>query len=233
MKRVSESTVERLSLYLRLLGELERDGETTVSSRELARRGGTTAAQVRKDLSVFGTFGKRGLGYPVSELAGQLREILGLERPWRVAVVGAGRIGSALLGYEDFRRQGFHVRAVFDDDPEKVGRRWDGLEVSPVTDLEEVLQERRIDIVIMAVPASAAQPLVDRVVAAGIRAILNFAPTKLDVPVGTALKNVNMAVELEGLSFALVHQDPEPEQPAANGNGGGVRNGNGRKERNR
>ncbi len=205
MKRVSASTVERLSLYLRLLGELHRDGVATVSSRELARRGGTTAAQVRKDLSVFGTFGKRGLGYSVPELAGRLRSILGLERPWRVAVVGAGRIGSALLGYEDFRRRGFHVTAVFDDDPEKIGRSSEGIVVAPVSALERILKERRIDIVIIAVPASAAQGVVDRVVAVGIRAILNFAPTKLDVPGGTALKNVNMSVEMEGLSFALAN----------------------------
>jgi redox-sensing transcriptional repressor len=205
MRKVSESTVGRLSVYLRLLAELEAEGVATLSSGELARRCGTTAAQVRKDLSFFGTFGKRGLGYSVPELIGALRSILGLERRWRVALVGAGKIGVALLGYQDFRRQGFFIEAVFDADPEKVGRTKAGLEILPDADLEGMLVEREIDIVILAVPAEAAQRVVDRVVAAGIRAILNFAPTKLDVPSTVALKNVNMALELEGLSYALAN----------------------------
>lgn len=215
MKKVSEPTVGRLSLYLRLLGELDEAGAETVSSRELARRSGTTAAQVRKDLSMFGTFGKRGLGYSVSELRERLRSIMGLQRTWRVAVVGAGRIGSALLGYADFRREGFYIEALFDEDPEKIGRRWDGLEVSAVECMREVLKEKRIDIVIVAVPAEAAQRVVDVAISAGIRGILNFAPTKLEIPAGTALKNVNMAVELEGLSFALAND-------SGNGDGRGV-----------
>lgn len=222
-KKVSDSTVERLSLYLRLLGELHESGVATVSSRELARRGGTTAAQVRKDLSVFGTFGKRGLGYAVPELKERLRGILGLSRPWRVAVVGAGKIGSALLGYADFRRQGFLVEAVFDRDPEKVGRTREGLRISPDEALEEELGARGIDIVIVAVPAESAQEVVDRAVSAGVRGVLNFAPTKLDVPPGIALKNVNMAVELEGLSFALVHEaDASARDGGENGGGDGV-----------
>lgn len=203
MKKASESTVQRLSLYLRLLMELEEQGVATVSSEELARRGGTTAAQVRKDLSSFGTFGKRGLGYPVGELVREARTILGLERRWRVALVGAGKIGAALYGYQDFRRQGFYIEAVVDADPRKVGQQWNGVVVRGEAELERVLRECDIEIVIVAVPAEAAQEVVDRVVRAGVRAILNFAPTKLRVPEGVALKNVNMAVELEGLSYAL------------------------------
>lgn len=206
MRKVSESTVGRLSLYLRLLEELQDADVGTVSSEQLAARAGTTAAQVRKDLSVFGTFGKRGLGYTVGELVTVLRSILGLERHWRVAVVGAGRIGSALLGYQEFRRQGFHIEAVFDADPQKVGKAWNGLSVLPVGALEDVLGEGAIDIVILAVPAGAAQRMADRVVDAGVRAIMNFAPTRLTVPPGVALKNVDMAVELEGLSFALANR---------------------------
>ncbi|HEX7051657.1 MAG TPA: redox-sensing transcriptional repressor Rex [Longimicrobiales bacterium] len=202
-KKISESTVGRLSLYLRVLVDLEARGVATVSSEELARRGGTTAAQVRKDLSFFGTFGKRGLGYVVGELVAELRSILGLERSWRVALVGAGRIGAALYGYQDFRRQGFFIREVFDSDPQKVGQRWDGLEVRSDRELEDVLRQGGIEIVIVAVPADAAQRVVDRVVQAGVRGILNFAPTQLRVPPGVALKNVNMAVEMEGLSYAL------------------------------
>lgn len=205
MKKVSESTVGRLSIYLRLLNELALEGVPTLSSEELAGHCGTTAAQVRKDLSFFGTFGKRGLGYGVTELIAALRSILGLERRWRVALVGAGRIGAALLGYQDFRRQGFYITAVFDSDAAKVGERWHGLVIRPDGDLEEVLQTEEIDIAIVAVPSESAQSVVDRIVDSGVNAILNFAPTKLRVPAGVALKNVNMAVELESLSYALAN----------------------------
>jgi redox-sensing transcriptional repressor len=204
VKKVSESTVGRLSLYLRLLEELD-DGITTLSSEELATLADTSAAQVRKDLSFFGTFGKRGLGYGVEELITTLRSILGLERRWRVAVVGAGKIGAALLGYQDFRRQGFYIEAVFDSDDRKIGQRWNGLVIRADEELESSLRNDAIDIAIIAVPADAAQAVVDRVVNAGIKAILNFAPVKLRVPITVALKNVNMAVELEGLSYALAN----------------------------
>lgn len=206
MKKVSASTVSRLSLYLRHLMELDSQGVGTVSSEVLARRGGTTAAQVRKDLSVFGTFGKRGLGYDVRELIGELREILGLERTWRVALVGAGKIGTALFGYQDFKRQGFNIRAVIDSDPTKVGQRLGDLEIKPDTELESVLRSEAIDIVIVAVPASAAQEVVDRVAAAGVRGVLNFAPAPLRVPEGVEVKHVNMAMEMEGLSYALANE---------------------------
>jgi redox-sensing transcriptional repressor len=204
VKKVSESTVSRLSLYLRLLEELDA-GVCTLSSEELAARAGTSAAQVRKDLSFFGTFGKRGLGYGVTELITTLRSILGLERRWRVAVVGAGKIGAALMGYQDFKRQGFYIESVFDSDAAKVGQRWNGLVVRADAEMETALQSESIDIAIIAVPADAAQSVVDRVVSAGVKAILNFAPVKLRVPVSIALKNVNMAVELEGLSYALAN----------------------------
>jgi redox-sensing transcriptional repressor len=204
MKKVSESAVARLSLYLRELAELSTAGEDTVSSDELARRCQTSAAQVRKDLSFFGTFGKRGRGYSVSELTRALRRILGLERRWRVALVGAGKIGAALLAYQDFRRQGFDIVAVFDRDPAKVGNEWNGCTVQADAELESTLR-RDIDIVIVAVPGESAQAVVDRVVGAGVRAILNFAPTKLKVPPHVTVKSVNMALELEGLSYALVN----------------------------
>jgi redox-sensing transcriptional repressor len=208
-KKVSESTVGRLSLYLRLLSELQADGVSTLSSDALAKRCGTTAAQVRKDLSLFGTFGKRGLGYSVDELVTELRSILGLGRRWRVALVGAGRIGVALLGYEDFRKQGFYIEAVFDADRAKVGQERHGVVIQSEDELEGVLAGG-IDIVIVAVPAECAQSVVDRVVSAGVRGILNFAPTKLDVPAGVALKNVNMAMELEALSYALASSGKRP-----------------------
>ena len=207
MKKVSEPTIGRLSLYLRLLTELSEAGVATVSSEELASRSGTTAAQVRKDLSLFGTFGKRGLGYGVPELVGRLRSILGLERRWRVALVGAGRIGSALLGYENFRRQGFFIEAVFDSDPSKVGQEWNGLEVRPQAEMGRVLAEEGIEIAVVAVPAAAAQDVVDRLVEAGVRGILNFAPIKLEVPQHVVVKTVDMALEMEGLSYALSNRN--------------------------
>jgi redox-sensing transcriptional repressor len=205
MKKVSESTVGRLSVYLRLLEELHLDGISALSSEELAVRCGTSAAQVRKDLSFFGTFGKRGMGYGVPELIAALRTILGLERRWRVALVGAGKIGAALFAYQDFRRQGFFIESVFDSDSAKVGQRWNGLVVRHDAELDDALRKDAVDIAIIAVPAEVAQGVVDRVISAGVKAILNFAPVKLRVPSHVALKNVNMAVELEGLSFALAN----------------------------
>jgi redox-sensing transcriptional repressor len=205
-RRISESTVRRLSLYLRLLQEAAVLGVDTISSEELAKRGGTTSAQVRKDLSLFGSFGKRGLGYSVSELLDSIREILGLDQTWRVALVGAGKIGAALFSYRDFQRRGYLIRAVFDSDPSKIGRQWGELVVLPDAGLEQVLADQQIDIVILAVPAEVAQGVADRVVRAGVRAILNFAPVKLRVPDSVALRNVDMVLELEGLSFALVNR---------------------------
>ena len=204
MKKVSESTVARLSVYLRLLNEVSATGVATLASEELAQGCGTSAAQVRKDLSFFGTFGKRGLGYSVPELTAALRQILGLERRWRVALIGAGKIGAALMAYQDFRRQGFDIVAAFDTDEAKIGVDWSGLVVQADAELPRCL--KGIDIAIVAVPGEAAQGVVDRVVAAGVRAILNFAPVKLNVPEHVAVKTVNMALELEGLSYALVNE---------------------------
>ena len=192
-----------MSLYLRSLQEAEDAGMATISSDDLAARGGTTSAQVRKDLSFFGSFGKRGLGYPVPELVAKIRDILGLDHTWRVALVGAGRIGSALFGYSDFQRRGFHIRAVFDSDPAKVGQAWGDLTIRSDADLETALRAEGIEIVIVAVPADAAQRVVNRVVSAGVRAVLNFAPVRLRAPAGVALRNVDMTTELEGLAFAL------------------------------
>ena len=201
--KISESTVRRLSSYLRLLHEAEGRGQETISSEELAERGGTTSAQVRKDLSFFGSFGKRGLGYSVPELLREIEGILGLHRRWRVALVGAGKIGSALISYRNFQRRGFEIQAVFDADRDKVGQVWGAQIILPDEELERVLKENQIEIVIVAVPGDAAQAVVDRVVRAGVRAILNFAPVRLRVPDGVALRNVDMVMEMEGLTFAL------------------------------
>jgi redox-sensing transcriptional repressor len=206
MPKIAESTVRRLSLYLRFLEEFEEQGLETVSSDALATRGGTTSAQVRKDLSFFGSFGKRGLGYSVPELVARLRDILGLRRTYRVAVVGAGKMGSALAQYRGFVQRGFHIAAVYDSDPSKTGKMWNGLRIRPAKDLEGDLAREPIDIAIIVTPAESAQWAADRLVRSGVRAILNFAPLRLDVPDNVIVKNVNMALELEALSFALRNQ---------------------------
>ena len=202
-KRIPDSTVRRLSLYLRFLEEFEESGLTTVSSSALAERGGTTAAQVRKDLSHFGSFGKRGLGYSVAELTRELRGILGLEHRWNVALIGAGRIGTALFEYEPFRRRGFDITTVIDEDPRKVGKRLGDVTIEGTTGLAGTLKEAGIDLVILAVPAPVAQTVLDQVVEAGIEAVLNYAPTQLRAPEHVALRSVSMLLELESLSYAL------------------------------
>jgi redox-sensing transcriptional repressor len=199
--------VRRLSIYLRSLEEHAREGRNTISSEELARIGGTTSAQVRKDLSHFGSFGTRGLGYSVPELASRLQTILGLGRDWRVIIVGAGKIGSALAQYQGFEQRGFHVVAVYDSDPARVGTSWDSLEVRDASRLEKDVRKEKPDIAVLAVPARAAQQMVDRLVAAGIRAILNFAPVRLKAPPNVTVRTVNMAMELEWLSFSLAGND--------------------------
>ena len=207
VRRIADSTVRRLSLYLRFLEESANRGLVTISSDELARRGGTTSAQVRKDLSFFGSFGKRGLGYSVPELTDSLREILGLRRDWQVIIVGAGKIGTALAQYKGFRQRGFRVTAVYDRDPKKIGTKWDSLTVRDMSSIERDLTKEKPDIAVLTTPAEEAQNVVDLLVRAGIRAVLNFAPIQIQVPPEVTLKNVNMAMELEGLSFALTNRD--------------------------
>lgn len=206
-KRIADSTVRRLSAYLRFLEDFEGRGLTTISSAELARRGGTTSAQVRKDLSFFGSFGKRGLGYSVPELAGRLREILGLGREWKVIILGAGKIGAALAQYRGFRQRGFVILAAYDSNPDKVGRRLEGIPVRDISQLERDVRQDHPDIAVLTVPAEEAQPVLDRVVKAGIKAVLNFAPTQLQAPADVTVKTVNMAMELEGLSYALTNKE--------------------------
>lgn len=203
--RISDSALRRLSHYMRFLEAFEAAGRGTVSSEELADRGGTTSAQVRKDLSHFGSFGKRGLGYPVPELRARLAAILGIDRRWKVALVGAGKLGAALHAYDGFRRRGFHVVAVFDADSRKIGRRWGSLTVEDVACLETSVREKEVEIGIVVTPADAAQEVADAMVEAGITAILNFAPAKLVLPENVTLRDVNLAIELEALCFALTH----------------------------
>ena len=208
MKHIAESTVRRLSRYLRFLEDFESQGHQTISSGELAAQGGTTSAQVRKDLSFFGSFGKRGLGYSVSALSTSIREILGLGRSWDVSIVGAGKLGAALAQYRGFRERGFNVVSVYDVDPACIGRSLDGIRVRDQKELEADIARLKPDIVLLAVPDDAAQPLADRIVKAGVRAILNFAPAPLQVPDHVTLRSVNMALELEILSYELMNRRP-------------------------
>jgi redox-sensing transcriptional repressor len=201
--KIPEMTVRRLSIYSRCLAQLDEDGVKTVSSQELAERFHLNSAQVRKDLAYFGEFGIRGIGYYVANLRAELSRLLGLDREWRVALVGFGNLGSALFHYRGFARQGFRIAAIVDDDPAKAGRRVNELEILPVAELPRVVKQQAIQIGVIAVPVDGAQPVADRLVAAGVRAILNFAPARLEVPRDVRLQNVDLSIELENLSFHL------------------------------
>jgi len=206
-RKISDSTIHRLSVYYRALLALEKEGYETISSKELAKREKLTPAQVRKDLSFFGSFGTRGLGYPVKQLMLQISEILGINRVWNVALVGVGNVGSALVSYKEFAKQGFIIKQVFDNDQRKIGSNHKGIVVSSSADMKRILKENDISIVILTVPASAAQVVCNDVVEAGVKAILNFAPVNLRVPDNVLLRNENMAIELEHLSFSLINKD--------------------------
>jgi redox-sensing transcriptional repressor len=206
VKKPSDSTIHRLSVYYRVLQSVEKEGYHTVSSKELAKREKLTPAQVRKDLSFFGSFGTRGLGYPVRELREKIAKILGLDRTWNVALVGVGNIGSALVSYKEFQRQGFHIKLLFDNDQRKIGSNHKGLEVKDIKDLEKELKSNKIDIVILTVPSNTAQTLAEEVQKAGVKAMLNFAPINLRVNDDVHLRPENMAMELEYLSFCLTNK---------------------------
>lgn len=203
MRRIADSTVRRLSLYLSALEAFASQGLSTVSSAALATRGGTTSAQVRKDLSFFGSFGKRGLGYAVAELSARLRDILGLERAYRLAFVGAGKMASALVNYRGFDQRGFHIQAVYDSDPHLVGQTWNGVTVRNVNQMVGELKASPVDIAVIVTPADAAQGVTDQLVQAGVKAILNFAPVQIVAPADVTVKSVNLTLELEALSYAL------------------------------
>lgn len=193
-----------------MLEELDSAGRRTISSQGLAHESGVTSAQVRKDLSYFGHFGKRGMGYSVPRLRREIRDILGLDRRWNVAIVGAGNIGSALHAYKEFRRQGFDIVAVFDVSPDRVGQVWKDLDVRHTDELARETERLGIEVGIVAVPARAAQGVADRLVEAGMRGILNFAHRRIEVPPTVALRNVTISIELESLAFAIKALDGRP-----------------------
>jgi redox-sensing transcriptional repressor len=203
LPKIPEMTIRRLSVYTRCLLQLEEDNVKTVSSQELAERFNLNSAQVRKDLAYFGEFGVRGIGYYVIGLKTELQRILGLDRAWPVVLVGFGNLGSALFHYKGFGTQGFRIAAIVDDDPAKVAREVDSVPIIPSRDMAREIKARSVQIAIVAVPAESAQPVTDQLVAAGIKAILNFAPARIKVPRDVRLKNVDLSIELETLSFYM------------------------------
>ncbi|HEB84634.1 MAG TPA: redox-sensing transcriptional repressor Rex [Bacteroidetes bacterium] len=204
--KISDATVRRLSKYYRSLKYAYDRGMRTISSQELADMNNLTAAQVRKDLSFFGAFGRRGLGYYVADLQRNIARILGINKTWNVALIGAGNIGRALIDYDQFRQQGFLIKSVLDNDPNKIGNIYHGIEVKDFADVEEVIRKNKVKIAIVAVPSQFAQSVVDRLIECKVRAILNFAPITLQVPDGVFVRNENMAIEIEALSFALTNR---------------------------
>lgn len=211
-EQVSELTTNRLSVYLRSLNELEAAGVKTVSSQALAEQFQLNAPQIRKDLAYFGEFGVRGVGYYIDDLKRHLRQILGLDRRLGVAIVGAGNLGLALADYPGFRQEGFEILALFDVLTTKVGQRSrGGTPTYDIHELKKYVRRDEISIAVIAVPASSAQRVVDLVVTAGVKAILNFSPGALKVPADVKLKNVDLTVSLESLSFFLAHGETSAE----------------------
>jgi len=210
LEQVSELTTNRLSVYLRSLNELDAAGVKTISSQALAEQFHLNAAQIRKDLAYFGEFGVRGVGYYIRDLRRHLRQILGLDRRLRIAIIGAGNLGLALADYPGFVQEGFEIAALFDNQTAKVGQRSrGGVVIHDVAELRKHARRDGISIAVIAVPAASAQRVVDLVVAAGIKAVLNFSPGALKVPPGVKLKSVDLTVSLESLSFYLAHGESE------------------------
>jgi redox-sensing transcriptional repressor len=200
---VPQTTINRLPIYLRCLLKAQEMRMPVINSLGISEMAGTNAAQVRKDLSYLGELGTRGIGYDVDALIAHISRWLGLTADRRLAIIGYGRLGNALLGYDGFGERGFAVVAVFDSDPAKIGTRPLGTEVYDVADLERVLQESLVDIVMLAIPAATAQQIAQRVVAGGVKAILNFAPVLLELPPDVAVRQVDLSTELQILSFHL------------------------------
>ncbi len=198
---IPEATVARLPVYLRALVELAEDGATTVSSDALARAAGVNSAKVRKDLSHLGSYGTRGVGYDVAYLIHQVRRELGLSQPWPIVLAGVGNLGHALANYRGFPERGFRIAALVDADPAKVGEIVGGLPIRPVDALPEVVASLDAAIGMICTPGSVAQEVADRMIDAGIRSILNFAPSVISVPEGVSVRKVDLAIELQILAF--------------------------------
>ena len=198
---IPEVVVERLPIYARALQQLASQGREVVSSQDLGDQLGVTPAQIRKDLSYFGRFGKQGRGYNVRRLVDELRQILGLDREWTMALVGVGHLGKGILHYGGFAPQGFHITAAFDNDPNTIGQEIAGLAVEDVSELDAALTRLPVDIGIVAVPAEQAQGIIDLLVASGVRAILNYAPIAAHVPAGVHVRHIDPVLSLQSMTF--------------------------------
>lgn len=207
MKRIPEASINRLNLYLRTLKELARKGEgVTVSSKQLAEELGINSHQVRKDLSYFGKFGQRGIGYRAKDLIEDINAILGLNKKWKICLCGLGNLGSALISYRGFKKEGLNVVAVFEKDKDKIGKRINGIEVFSVDKINKIVKEKNIEIGIIAVPVEAAQAVANRLINSGIKAILNFAPIKLPFSKEKVkIRNVDLSIELVNLAQFLAN----------------------------
>lgn len=202
-KPVPDIVIGRLPIYLRALTHMLEEGQQITASKDLAERLGISSAQIRKDLSHFGEFGKQGMGYDIAYLRDQLRSILQVGQQWAVALVGAGDLGHAIAHYGGFEGRGFRVACVFDDNPQKVGRRLGKFEICDVANLPEKLQELGVQIAIVAVPASAAQAVVDDLVQGGVKAILNYAPITVTVPPGVRVQYIDPVTHLQRMTYYL------------------------------
>ncbi|MCA9843925.1 MAG: redox-sensing transcriptional repressor Rex [Dehalococcoidia bacterium] len=204
---IPEVVINRLPVYARALATLHASGETVVSSQVLGEALDVTPAQIRKDLSYFGRFGKQGRGYNVPGLLGKLQEILGLDRRWKVCVVGVGRLGQAIVEYGGFGPQGFDILAAFDADEAKVGTCVGEVSIRDISELQAFLEEEHVDIGVVAVPASAAQMVTDELVGAGVKAILNYAPTTATVPSHVVIRHIDPVLEMQSMTFYLKQRD--------------------------
>ncbi len=201
---IPDIVISRLPVYLRALERLSQEGEEVTSSHELGKRLGISSAQIRKDLSHFGGFGKQGTGYKIAFLKDQLRQVLKVEREWQVALVGAGDLGSAVARYKGFAERGFHIGYVFDNSPEKIGKRVGSFTIRPIEAIGETISENNIKIAMIAVPAENAQAVADQLIEAGVRAILNYAPINLNVPENVRVQYIDPVIHLQRMTFYLV-----------------------------
>ncbi|TET09153.1 MAG: redox-sensing transcriptional repressor Rex [Candidatus Atribacteria bacterium] len=204
-KSIPSITINRLSIYHRCLEKIteKEKGLEVISSFKIAEMTGINSAQIRKDLAYFGEFGKRGIGYPIIDLEKELKKILGLDKKWSVIIAGAGNLGKALVKYKGFQKRGFIIKGIFDNNPSKIGKKLGHIFIYDIKEVEKFIQAENINIGILVVPADSAQEVADKMIAGGIKAILNFAPIHIVLPPEIKIHNVDLSIEFEGLTYYL------------------------------